>query len=179
MADGNPESIPVKLVPPDPDWPVRAEAEGRRLHRAIGPCLIRVEHIGSTSISNIMAKPTIDLMPLVTDIALLDERADAVRALGYEWHGEFGLSGRRFFTFTQDHERLFNVHAYAADHPDWSRHVAFRDYLRAHPELAKDYETVKIRAAKLQPKDVEAYNGEKNGWIKQAEKDAIAWAAKR
>jgi GrpB-like predicted nucleotidyltransferase (UPF0157 family) len=179
MADGNPESVPVTLVPPERDWPARAKAESERLRGAIGDCLVRIEHIGSTSIPNIRAKPTIDLMPLVKDIGLLDERADAVRALGYEWHGEFGLAGRRFFTLTKDHKRLFNVHAYAADHADWGRHVAFRDYLRAHPHLAKDYEAVKIRAAKLQPDDVEAYNGEKDGWIKTAEKDAIAWAARR
>ncbi|MBI3678710.1 MAG: GrpB family protein [Proteobacteria bacterium] len=179
MADGKPESIPVKLVPPEADWPARAEAEGHRLRGAIGECLVRVEHIGSTSIPNILAKPTIDLMPLVTDLALLEARVDAVRAMGYEYHGDYGLDGRRFFTLTQNHKRLFNVHCYTLDHPDMARHIAFRDYLRAHPKLAKDYEAVKIRAAKLQPNDVEAYNGEKNDWIKQAEKDAIAWVAKR
>lgn len=179
MADGKPISVPVTLVPPDPRWPTQAQAEIARLRQAIGACVVRIEHIGSTSIPGIMAKPTIDLMPLVTDLALLEARADAVRALGYEWHGDYGLAGRRFFTLNRDGKRLFNVHGYAADHPEVTRHLAFRDYLRSRPDLAKDYETVKIRAAQLQPNDVDAYNDEKNDWIKQAEKDALAWCATR
>lgn len=179
MADGKPISVPVTLAPPDPRWPAQAQAEIARIRQVIADCVVRIEHIGSTSIPGIMAKPTIDLMPLVTDLALLEVHADAIRALGYEWHGDYGLPGRRFFTLNKDGKRLFNVHGWAADNPDGTRHLAFRDYLRSRPDLAKDYEKVKIRAAELQPNNVDAYNDEKNDWIKQVEKDALAWYAKR
>ena len=168
----------VDLVAPDPFWPARAAAEGERLAGAIGPTLVVVHHIGSTAIPGIMAKATIDLLPLVRSLAELDARADAVRALGYEWRGEFGLPGRRFCPLTEGSRRLFNVHIYEVGADEVARHLAFRDYLRAHPDEARAYEAEKIRAAALQPNDVLAYNDQKNDWIKACEQRALAWSAR-
>ncbi len=154
---------------------------GRRidgLADAIGPTLVIIHHIGSTAIPGIMAKPTIDFLPVVRSLAVLDTREDAVRALGYDWRGEFGLAGRRLLTLTVNDKRLFNVHCYDETNPDIARHLAFRDYLRAHPAIARDYEAQKIRAAEIAPFDVLAYNDAKNDWIKATERDALAWAGR-
>jgi GrpB-like predicted nucleotidyltransferase (UPF0157 family) len=145
---------------------------------AIGETLVVVHHIGSTAIPGIRAKATIDLLPLVRSLAALDARADAVRALGYDWRGEFGLPGRRFCTLTAGEKRLFNVHIYEDGADEVARHLAFRDYLRAHPNEARAYEAEKIRAAALRPDDVLAYNDQKNDWIKACEQRALAWSAK-
>jgi GrpB-like predicted nucleotidyltransferase (UPF0157 family) len=177
----NLERMSVELVPHSPGWAKRAEEESARLREAVGGTLVVVHHIGSTSIPDILAKPVIDLMPLVEDLAALDAREDAVRALGYDWYGEFGLAGRRYCKKDDPatKKRQFNVHFYQVDNPGVSRHLVFRDYLRAHPKIAKEYEAEKVRAAALQPNDVLRYNDEKNDWIKRVEADAIAWAAKR
>ena len=79
---------------------------------------------------------------------------------------------------TVDGKRPFNVHCYEQTNPEVTRHLAFRDYLRAHPEIAREYEAEKIRAAKLQPDDVLLYNDAKNDWIKAVEKRALAWYGK-
>lgn len=169
------ERLPVELVPPSTQWAVDAKKESERLAQAIGETLVAIHHIGSTAIPAIMAKPTIDLLPLVRSITTLDTRKEALVALGYDWRGEFGLPGRRFLTITRDGKRLFNVHCYEESNAEAIRHLAFRDYLRAHPAIAKAYETEKLKAQALQPNDVLAYNDAKNDWIKTTEKAALVW----
>jgi GrpB-like predicted nucleotidyltransferase (UPF0157 family) len=179
--DDKPETIAVELVPPSPEWMKIAAAEAARLKAVLCDALVAVHHIGSTSIPGIMAKPIVDLIPIVTDLASLDAKENEIRALGYRWMGEFGLEGRRYCTLTDPAtgKRKAQLHCYADGNPGVPRHLAFRDYLRAHPAIAKEYEVDKIRAAKLQPNDVMAYNGEKDAWIKRVEKDALAWFATR
>ena len=171
------ERLAVRLVPPNAAWAAQAAAEGARLADAVGKALVVTHHIGSTAIPGIQAKPTIDLLPLVSSLAALDAREEAVRALGYDWRGEFGLPGRRFCSLTQNGLRLFNAHFYADGAADVARHLAFRDYLRTHPDEARAYEAEKVRAAALRPDDVLAYNDQKNDWIKACEQRALAWSA--
>src|SRR5579862_1133743 len=133
--DTSSERMPVELVPHRPEWATMAAAESARLRSTIGEdIVVEIHHIGSTSIPGICAKPTIDLMPLVMSLAALDARVEAVRALGYEWRGEFGIPGRRFISLVAGSppKRLFNVHCFEASMPDVDRHLAFRDYMRAH-----------------------------------------------
>jgi GrpB-like predicted nucleotidyltransferase (UPF0157 family) len=169
----------VELVDPRPEWIEKARAEAERLGKAIGSTLVTVHHIGSTSIPGIKAKPIIDLLPVVSDLAVLDVREADVTALGYEWLGEFGLPGRRFLRLNRDGKRMFNVHCYEQSNPEIARHLAFRDYLRAHPGIAKAYEVEKIRAAAICPDDVLAYNDQKNAWIKETERRALQWYAEK
>jgi len=172
------ERLPVELVPHCLEWAEMARAEATRLRNAIGVDIVtQIHHIGSTSIPGIHAKPTIDLMPLVTNLADIDAREAVVLALGYEWRGEFGIPGRRFLTrMSEDRrKRLFNVHCFEASMPDVDRHLAFRDYMRAHPDRAKAYEAEKFRARDVQPDDTLAYSQEKGPWIVAAEREALAW----
>jgi GrpB-like predicted nucleotidyltransferase (UPF0157 family) len=181
MAIDTPDPCPVELAPFSPRWAEMAHNEAQRLKRALRDELVTVHHIGSTAIGGIMAKPIVDLMPIVRSIARLDALEGAVRGLGYKWFGEFGLPGRRY-CYRMDAgsgKRLFQLHCYEVGAAEAPRHLAFRDYLRAHPAIAKDYETEKIRAAMAEPDDVNAYNGRKNDWIKRVERDAILWSARR
>lgn len=177
MIDTAPEILPVELSPPSPEWAETARRESARLKGALGDVLLTVHHIGSTSIPGILAKPIVDLVPEVTDLESLDAREDGVRALGYKWYGEFGLEGRRYCTLTDSAtgKRKVQLHCYAKGAEGLPRHLAFRDYLRAYPAIAKEYEAEKIRAAALHPGNVLDYNGAKNDWIKRTERDAIAW----
>ncbi len=171
----------VELVPHDPAWAVRAREAGEALGGALGDLLVAVHHIGSTAIPAIKAKPIVDLMPLVTSLADLDARAHKVKALGYEWRGEFGIAGRRYCTLAdpQTGKRLIHVHFFVEGWPDVERHLSFRDYLRAHVDEAREYEAQKLRAAVLHPGDMLAYNDVKGPWIKACERRALAWMLTR
>jgi GrpB-like predicted nucleotidyltransferase (UPF0157 family) len=170
----SPHSVVIK--PYDPLWPSRAVKEGMRLAGVLGANLCKVEHIGSTSVPGLAAKPIIDLMPLVSNLTLLDRDHAMVESLEYRWHGEYGIEGRRFCTLTNGNgERLVNVHFFQSDSPQIERHLAFRDYLRAQPEVARQYEAEKRRAAALHPGDGNAYNEEKWGWVAQTEREALKW----
>jgi GrpB-like predicted nucleotidyltransferase (UPF0157 family) len=175
------EIIAVKLVSHSQEWAAMAAAESARLKAALGDLLLRVEHIGSTAIPGIMAKPIVDLIPLVGSIEALDARRPDIEALGYDYLGEFGLPTRRYCRLNDPTtgERKFQLHFYALDSPQMARHLAFRDYLCARPAVAKEYEAEKQRAAKLHPDDTLKYNDAKNDWIKKIEQDALAWAAGR
>jgi GrpB-like predicted nucleotidyltransferase (UPF0157 family) len=100
---------------------------------ALGDTVIHIEHVGSTSAPGLAAKPIIDMMPLVRDVREVSKRITAMAAIGYIPRGEFGLPGRRYFVKGSAHARLVHCHIYAAGHPEVTRHLAFRDYLRTHP----------------------------------------------
>jgi GrpB-like predicted nucleotidyltransferase (UPF0157 family) len=176
-----PDIIAVQLAPHRAEWADMAKAESARLKAALGDNIVTVHHVGSTAIPGIMAKPIIDLMPIVRDLAALDAKENAVRGLGYKWHGEFGLEGRRFCTFADatTGKRTFQLHFFEdGNSVDVRNMLTFRDYLRAHPFIAKAYEMEKLRAASAQPNDTTLYNKEKNDWIKRTEADALVWAGK-
>jgi GrpB-like predicted nucleotidyltransferase (UPF0157 family) len=146
--------------------------------RALGSIIVTVHHIGSTSVRGLAAKPIIDLMPLVTALADLDPERSRVEALGYRWHGEFGVPGRRYCTLSDEGgERIVQLHFFKVDSPQVQRHIAFRDYLRAHPEVAGAYEREKRRARDLHPNDSHAYTDEKAAWIEHIEARALIWFA--
>lgn len=174
-----PPPIPVILAAYNPDWPEMAVRYGERL-QLLGPVLVTVHHVGSTAVPGLAAKPIIDLMPLVTDLAGLDRERGRVVELGYEWHGEFGLPERRYCTLSDETgKRIVQLHFFKADSPHVKRHLAFRNYLRAHPEMAKRYEAEKRRARDLCPNDSHAYSDEKAAWVQNLEATALIWANER
>lgn len=168
-------AIPVHIVDHDPQWAVRAGGYAR-LIAGLGDVVLSVHHVGSTAVPGLVAKPVIDMMVVVRDIAELDRRKGEVEALGLGWHGEFGVDGRRFCTLdSAEGLRVANVHFYGEDSEHPRRHIAFRDYLAAFPEVAAAYAAEKRRAAEIQPGDSVAYSAEKNAWIRKVELDALEW----
>ena len=84
----------VEIVPPDPAWPQRAEEESARFAAAVGePGLLAIHHIGSTSVPGLAAKPLLDLMPEVSELAVIDRARAAIEAAGYAFWGEYGIAG--------------------------------------------------------------------------------------
>lgn len=165
----------VELVPPNEEWPALARAAGEHFAQALGDNLVTVHHIGSTSIPGIYAKAILDLLPEVRSLERLDEARPQIEALGYAYWGEYGLPGRRFCPRVVEGVRRVNVHCYQTDHPELVRHLAFRDYLRAHPETARAYEAEKRRCARLHALDAFAYTECKSDWIKATERLALEW----
>jgi len=166
----------VTIEPYDPQWPLKAAAIAQQLAKLLGDNLITVEHIGSTSIPGLAAKPVIDLLPIVRSLERLDRDQRKVIDLGYTWRGEFGINGRRLCGLsTADGIRLVHIHFYGQGSEHILRHLAFRDYLLAHPHIAKEYEAEKRRAAQLHPDDSLAYNDEKAAWVQKHERAALEW----
>src|SRR5205823_9905598 len=140
----------------------------------LGPVFVAIHHIGSTSVPELAAKPIIDILLEVESIEALDGSAGALEALGYEGLGEFGLARRRYFRRdAAPGVRTHQMHAYAASDPALERHLAFRDYLRAHPADARAYAELKQRLAHAHPDDIEAYMEAKDRFIKAAERRAL------
>jgi len=170
-----PPPIPVVLSPYDPEWPLRAAEHAERL-RVLGAVLMTVHHIGSTAVPGLAAKPILDLMPVVGSLEELDAKRTLVEALGFAWHGEFGMPGRRYCTLSSTGgTRLVQLHFFQNDSSEISRHVAFRDYLRAHPDVTAAYEREKRRARDLHPDNSHAYTDEKSGWIREVNAKALQW----
>ena len=165
----------IKVVAHDPAWRGEFEAEARRITRALGDLVVRLHHIGSTAIPGIFAKPIIDFLMEVEDIVDLEDRSSVMEELGYEAMGEFGIPGRRYFRKNNAlGVRTHQVHAFEADSTEVERHLAFRDYMIAHPEEAQAYGDLKRKLAQEHPDDIEAYMDGKDPFIKECEAKAIA-----
>jgi GrpB-like predicted nucleotidyltransferase (UPF0157 family) len=173
------QPIPVNLAAYKPEWPRTVVMLAENL-QVLGPNLVIVHHIGSTSVPGLIAKPIIDLMPVVTSLTRLDEQRQSIEALGYRWHSELGISGRRYCTLDDGAGvRTVQLHIFKADSPHVERHIAFRDYLRAHPEEANAYAIEKRRAQNLHPTNSHVYGDEKGKWIRAAETRALIWATQQ
>ena len=169
----------VTVVPYDPQWPAAFERAASEVKAALGENLLAIHHIGSTSIPSIHAKPIIDMLAVATDLRRVDEYAQRMREIGYEAMGEFGIAGRRYFR--RDNAagvRTEHVHTFAAQSPHVRRHLAFRDYLRAHAGLAQEYSQLKQRLAAAHPFDIDAYMDGKEAFIRQTEAKALKWESR-
>jgi GrpB-like predicted nucleotidyltransferase (UPF0157 family) len=165
----------IRIVPYDPAWPAAFEAEAAVLSAIFGAGLVAIHHIGSTSVPGLPAKPVIDMMPLVRDIASIEGYLPALLAAGYESWGEYGIPGRRFFTRGGDEQRTHNVHVFQWDGDHVQRHLDVRDYLRAHPAEAQAYAALKAALAERFPQDINGYMDGKDAFVKALERKAAAW----
>lgn len=159
------------MVPHDPRWRREFEQEAERISAAAGSNAVAVHHVGSTAIPTVYAKPVIDLLLVVRDLAALDERQPRMEALGYEARGEYGIPGRRFFRRDDEHgDRTHQIHAFEDGSPQIARHLAFRDYMIAHPETAQSYSDLKRELAAKHPEDIEAYMDGKDEFIQEIDR---------
>lgn len=167
----------LEIVRYNSQWKNEFVAESRQVLSALGKTAIAIHHIGSTAIPEIYAKPIIDLLVEAEEIAQIDDQTSAMIALGYEAMGEYGIVGRRYFR--KDSEagiRTHHVHIFAVNSPEIERHLVFRDYLRTHPESAREYSNLKRELVKqLDSFDIEGYMDGKDGLIKEIQKRAISW----
>ncbi|WP_417486421.1 GrpB family protein [Maricaulis sp.] len=166
----------VDVVDYDPGWPARFTDERKRLQRALGDAATRIEHVGSTSVPGLAAKPIIDILVGTHGLAKLDGRDAEMICAGFQIRGENGIAGRRYYRrHAPDGTRLVHVHAYLESSEDFRRHLAFRDYLRAHPVEALALGRHKLAVASSAASR-EAYQAGKSDQVADIERNALAWS---
>jgi GrpB-like predicted nucleotidyltransferase (UPF0157 family) len=170
----------VILVDYDPQWPQEYAAECQRLLETVGPWLLAVEHIGSTSVPGLAAKPIIDIMAAVRHLADCVSCIAPLRALGYEYVPEVErlIPERRYFRKLRAEEHTHHLHIVEYDSPFWRRLLLFRDYLRTHPATAQAYAHLKRELAARFANDVGAYTDAKTAFIRDMEARAALWSAR-
>ena len=167
----------VEIVSYDPRWPLLFDEEAKRLRAVLDPSLIvGIEHFGSTAISGLSAKPIIDILIAVRSLAAAQITfVEALRNLEYVYWSENPKKDRMFFVKGMPpfgSKRSHHVHVTELHGQMWQR-LAFRDYLRAHPEEAEIYERLKRRLAIEYQTDREAYTDAKSAYIDSVVQKAI------
>lgn len=166
----------VEVVRHNPQWRDAFEAEAKHVAAALGENVVAIHHIGSTAIPIIYAKPVVDLLVEVRDITEADGQSSAMESLGYEVMGEYGIPGRRYFRKdNQEGIRTHNIHAFEAGSAEVERHLAFRDYMIAHPVDAQRYSELKRKLAEEHPQSMDGYIDGKDGFIKEIDRRAAQW----
>lgn len=158
----------IVVVPPDPSWRAMFDAEAARLRAVAGGLLAALEHVGSTAVEGLAAKPVIDLLGGVVKLADADALVPLVVAAGYAYDPthEDELPERRYFVRRDGRgERTHHLHVVPVGSWFWTQHLAFRDHLRAHPDMAARYGALKSRLAVLHREDRVAYTRGKAEFI--------------
>lgn len=164
----------ITVVEYDSLWGKKYEEESSLIKDILADNCIAIYHIGSTSVPGLAAKPIIDIMVAVRSLEKVDCVADAFSKIGYEYLGEFGISGRRYLRKGGD-ERTHQLHIFQMD--DWSnigRHLAFRNYMRTHEKERTEYAKLKIELAQKFPYDIDGYCDGKEDFVCKVEKCALA-----
>ena len=159
---------PVVIVPYDEQWPRLFESERVRLQPLLSGINFRIEHVGSTAVPGLGAKPIIDMMLGVDHLSQIEKRIPAFEQIGYLYVPEIEamMPEDRFF-YRQDavEMRVYHLHTVELSSNFWRDHLLFRDYLRTHPEVAEQYFQLKRKSAERFRDDRSAYTESKSEFI--------------
>ena len=158
----------VMVVPYDKAWETAFEEIRKELEVALGDLAIGIEHVGSTSVKGMSAKPCIDLDVIIRDDSVLEAVIDRLGTIGYTHEGDLGIRGREAFAYSgKCHLQRHHLYVCPQQSEELHRHVAFRDFLRNHPEAVRKYSEVKETAARLFPEDIDGYMQYKSPCIEE------------
>jgi GrpB-like predicted nucleotidyltransferase (UPF0157 family) len=148
----------VIVEPWQPEWKTAFEAIRAEVEAALGDRILSIQHVGSTSVEGMSAKPCIDLDVVIRDYGAFDRVAAGLASIGYIHEGDLGIPGREAFRY-DDKAHLMRHHLYVCprDSRELRRHITFREYLKSHPEAVKEYSAVKEEAARRYPNDIDGY----------------------
>lgn len=156
------------LVPHRAEWREIFEEEAARLRSALGVSILRVEHVGSTAVEGVEAKPLIDMMAAVERLEEARSLVPVLEGMGYEHRGDGGVRGRIFLAKGPRSRRTHHLSLAEPTSDHWRRSLLFRDHLRAHPEAAEEYRDLKRELASKYPEDRESYTAGKYRFIERA-----------
>ena len=167
---------PVEIVDARPEWPLQFAQLADEITRALGDGVVRLEHIGSTAVPGLAAKPVLDLLAGAPALAVFEAAVPRLAALGFVYRAayEAQLPERRYFVRDAGLLPRVHLHGCVDGGPFWRRHLAFRDALRAQPAVAAEYAALKRTLAQRHAHDREAYTDGKTAFV-----DAVVarWSA--
>jgi GrpB-like predicted nucleotidyltransferase (UPF0157 family) len=166
----------VVVVDPDPSWPAAFEREAAAIRDVLGDLCVRVEHVGSTSVDGLAGKPIIDSQVCVRRLDV-PELARRLSALGYANVPWFADATYPFFAKPAEGDRTHHLHCCVADSDEEFRHLAVRDYLRAHPTEAAEYAALKRELFERCDGARQGYVDGKDAFMKALEARAVEWAS--
>lgn len=148
----------VTVVPYNEKWENAFEEIKREIENVARDLIVRIEHVGSTAVKGMSAKPCIDIDVIIKNYSVFDELVKRLGSIGYIHEGDLGIKDREAFKYF-DKPNLQLHHLYVC--PEYSeelhRHITFRDFLRTNAEAAEKYSLTKLAAAELFPNDIDAY----------------------
>ena len=158
----------VGVLPYRDEWALAFDAIKSEIMQALGELALVIEHVGSTSVFGMSAKPCIDIDVVIKDYSVFEAVVKKLAEIGYIHEGDLGINGREAFKYS-DKPHLMTHHLYVC--PKYSeelkRHIAFRNHLRSNPEAVKMYSEVKETAARLYPSDIDKYIQYKSPYIER------------
>ena len=161
----------LSIVQYNTSWPIKYKEESERIFHKFPSYLEKLEHVGSTAVPDLGAKPIIDIIGAVSSIEDIENQLMNLFELGYSYLGECGRPGRHFFTYNIGATTFFHLHLVNKDSSYWFDLVSFRDKLRSNKKLAYDYYQYKIYLLKKYGNNRKKYREGKEAWfIRQREK---------
>lgn len=159
---------PVIIVPYDTQWPGLYETERGRILERVEPHLETIEHIGSTAVPGLAAKPIIDIMPGLRRLSDARLCIEPLASIGYEYVPEYeeDLPERRYFRKGPPEGRTHHLHMVKEGSDSWERYLLFRNYLRTHDTAAQEYAALKRRLAREHGTDREAFTDGKSAFVR-------------
>ena len=148
----------VIVLPYDVAWKYAFEKIKTEIEAEIGDLIIDIEHVGSTSVEGMSAKPCIDIDVIIKDYSVFGEIVRKLGAIGYIHEGDLGIKDREAFKYAdKPHLMIHHLYVCPRDSEELHRHIVFRDFLRKNPEAVKKYSRVKETAAHLFPDSIDQY----------------------
>ncbi len=165
MSVNQPGKDAVRLHPHTPAWRWRFWLEWIRLRLSLGDQIVRIEHVGSTAIPGMPAKPVIDLMVVLAHLDRAPRCLPALERLGYEYKGENYLLRQHYLV--KGHPPAFTLYLVEPGNRELAARIRFRDYLLEHAEVAQAYADLKAGLADQHATDLRAYQDGKAGFVQQ------------
>ena len=156
----------VIVLPYDAAWKSAFEDIKREIQYALADLIIGIEHVGSTSVEGLSAKPCIDIDIIIQDYTSFDKIVKKLANIGYVHEGNLGIENREAFRYSnKPHLMTHHLYVCPQNSKELHRHIAFRDFLRNNPEAARQYGQIKETAAQLFPDDIDQYMAYKSPCI--------------
>jgi GrpB-like predicted nucleotidyltransferase (UPF0157 family) len=159
------ESDVVRLIPYTNEWARLFQEEKSHLLAAVVEYVLDIQHVGSTSIPGMIAKPIIDIAIAVNNFEEANVCIKPIERLRYEYKGEFGIPRRHYFT--KGNPRTHHIHMNEISSRDRSDQITFRNYLLQHQEIANEYAELKLKLAQRYPTDRQSYTDSKASFVKR------------
>ena len=148
----------VIVLPYDPAWKTAFGQIRQELKAALEDLILDIEHVGSTSVEGMSAKPCIDIDVVIPDYSQWDAVVAKLEAIGYFHEGDLGIPEREAFCYSgKPHLMKHHLYVCPKTSRELHRHITFRDFLRANPWAVRQYSAVKEQAARLFPNDIDGY----------------------